>query len=143
MIALTPPGARRQWRTKKAISIVGDLLDDGISLDELLEHVADCAELVRRGLERAHWYRIDNIFGDKTLERWRYEVGVMRERDATRAREDAAEAARADDHERAVAEPESTPNLQLHRWAAKARAVLEERWAFEQQEAERDDAARG
>lgn len=131
MIVATPRGAARPWRTKASLATIGDLLADGIPERDLLEHVAGAAELVARGLERLHWWTVGNVFGAKTLERWRNEIVAMRERDARKRIEDTAEELRAAEHARAVTERQPIANLQLHRMASAALASLQAQWSRE------------
>ena len=77
-LAATPPGARRQWRTQRALDTISFRLDEGISEADLREHFAGAAELIRRGYQAARWWSLANVLGSKTLERWRADIHDMR-----------------------------------------------------------------
>lgn len=143
MIAATPRGARPPWKTRRSLETIGDLLADGISFDDLAEHIDGAAALIARGLQSPRWWTVGNLFGDKTIERWRVEIGAMHDRDARAAAEEAAEAKRAAEHAAALAEPQPVAVLSLERVAAQARRALVAQWEREQASSSQEEVRGG
>ena len=128
-VAATPPGARRQWRTRRALEPIFSLLAEGISERDLLDHFAGAAELVRRGYQDARWWSLANVLGHKTLERWRADIHDMRCAD-----ERARQQQRYDDAQRELsrnAPPPKVTDLRLRRLVKAAEAARSEHWSEE------------
>ena len=131
-VAATPPGARRQWRTRRALEPIFFLLHEGISEGDLLDHFAGAAELIRRGYQAPKWWSVANVLGPKTLERWRADIHDMR-----RADERAAVLQQRDEDERALirdAPPPKVTDLNLQRLVRGAEVACREQWSDEQPE---------
>jgi len=79
MQAATPPGAARPWRTKRSLHRISLLLLEEISEDDLIDHVRGCAQLIRSGAEAPQWWSVGNVFGPRTIDRWRAQIEAMRE----------------------------------------------------------------
>lgn len=78
MRRVTPPGAALPWRSGPSVEAVDPLLDDGAELQELLDHVTTCAELVKRGKVSPRWWYPSHLFGSKTMGRWSADGAVLR-----------------------------------------------------------------
>ena len=136
MIRATPPESFRPWRTKRSLALIADLLADGIPEDELVDHVEGCAELIRRGIQEPQWWTVKNLFGPKTLDRWRADVQRMRVNDKKAADREAAETRRFD--EELASPPPQVTDLALHKLTSAAEAAYRaNRWTNEESD---DDA---
>jgi len=134
-VAATPPGARRQWRTRRAVQQILFSLDEGISEGDLLDHFEGAAELIRRGYQEPRWWSLANVLGPKTLERWRADIHDMRRTDA-RDRELERRDAEHREQSRSAPPPKVT-DLRLQKLAREMGSVYREHlWREDDDEAE-------
>jgi hypothetical protein len=77
MRAVTPAGAAEPWRSGPSVEAVDVHLDDGVPLEDLLDHVSWCARLVERGKVAPKWWYPSHLFGPKTMPRWRADVAQL------------------------------------------------------------------
>lgn len=141
MIEATPHGAARPWRTTRSLNIIRMWIEEGISEGDLVRYVQGASQLVGRGREAPHWWTVGNLFGERTMERWRADIAAMRAEDEdARHRESALASSDAEAREAALATHVTVTNLRLRRDTQDALKALEQRWT---DSAARADHAKG
>lgn len=117
----TPRGAAPPWRSAPSVAAVERLLQQGISRQDLLSHVEQCAWLVTQGCQQARWYYPQNVFGDVTMARWAAEAAQA----GAEAADHAGRVQSAEQRSVALEQQQEAARVENRRAAARAPASLD------------------
>lgn len=77
MRRVTPAGAAPPWRSGPSVEPIEAMLADGITADEIREHIEGCAAVVKAGKQPARYWYPANLFGPRTMPHWQAQAAEL------------------------------------------------------------------